>query len=110
MSETITQGINDEQVDERRQQRQRDLARLKTVAFQHGAVATGIVLLWGSGQAWSEANEGLLIAFNSGREWVFWRRRACVFITRMGAFQWRAIERRGVPRIERAKVFFYVQL
>ena len=62
MSETITQGINDEQIDERRQQLQRDLARLKTVAFQHGAVATGIVLLWGSGQAWSEANEGLLIA------------------------------------------------
>ena len=110
MSETITQGINDEQVDERRQQRQRDLARLKTVAFQHGAVATGIVLLWGSGQAWSEANEGLLIALIAVASGFFGGAALAFLSHEWGAFQWRAIERRGVPRIERAKVFFYVQL
>lgn len=62
MSDTLSAELDDGQVDEKKQQQQRDRARLKTVAFQHGAAATGIVLLWGSGQAWSEANDGLLIA------------------------------------------------
>lgn len=63
MSETISEAMDDGQVDEKRQQRARDLARLKTVAFQHGGVATAIFLLWGSAQTFSQAHDGVLIAF-----------------------------------------------
>ena len=63
MSETISEAMDDGQVDEKPQQRARDLARLKTVAFQHGGVATAIFLLWGSAQTFSQAHDGVLIAF-----------------------------------------------
>ena len=62
ISEAVLEGLDDGQVNAKEQQRKRDLARLKMVAFQHGAVATAILLLWGSAEAWAHANEGLLIA------------------------------------------------
>lgn len=62
MSEAISEGLDGGQVDEKQQQQKRDLARLKIVLFQHGAVATAILLLWGSAEAWSRSNGGLLIA------------------------------------------------
>ena len=42
MSEAISEGLDGGQVDEKQQQQKRDLARLKIVLFQHGAVATAI--------------------------------------------------------------------
>ena len=43
MSEAISEGLDNGLVDEKQQQK-RDLGRLKAVAFQHGAVATAILL------------------------------------------------------------------
>ena len=106
MSEIISEGLSDEPSDERQQQRQRDRTRLKTVAFQHGAVATGIVLLWGSGQAWSEAHDGVLVALIAAASGFFGGSALAFLSHEWGHFSGARLSGAVSPVLKERKSFF----
>jgi len=106
MSEIISEGLSDEPSDERQQQRQRDRTRLKTVSFQHGAVATGIVLLWGSGQAWSEAHDGVLVALIAAASGFFGGSALAFLSHEWGHFSGARLSGAVSPVLKERKSFF----
>jgi hypothetical protein len=105
MSEAISEGLDNGLVDEKQQQK-RDLGRLKAVAFQHGAVATAILLLWGSAEDWSQESGGLLIsviAIASG----FFGGTALAFLSHeWGHFSGARLSGAASPVLKERKSFF----
>ena len=61
MSDVTDDSLSDVAIDEKRAQKKRDIARLKTVAFQHGGAATAILGIWLVLAQISESSTGLVL-------------------------------------------------
>jgi len=71
MSDVTEDSLSDVAIDEKRAQKKRDIARLKTVAFQHGGAATAILGIWLVLAQISESSTGLVLQILFGGGGVF---------------------------------------